>query len=187
MRIGSHICYRLRRFAVAPRQTSQETICCSFERTFRRCWAIGSIWMDCLQSCCDVDVGSVASPIVECCLQIRNFRPILVRATVSKLHMKARKPQNISSGMLRERPSKFSCSPCLLWKSKESKTLILFNASTDFADLSVYCRCPAIHTICEVILARWGTTAHLTIMCFVIATQCECWVVLIAISRCTMM
>jgi urea-proton symporter len=32
-------------------------------------------------------------------------------------------------------------------------------------------KCPAIHTICEVILARWGTAAHLTIMCFVIATQ----------------
>jgi len=32
-------------------------------------------------------------------------------------------------------------------------------------------KCPSIHTICEVILARWGTVAHLTIMCFVIATQ----------------
>jgi hypothetical protein len=34
-------------------------------------------------------------------------------------------------------------------------------------------KCPAIHTICEVILARWGVAAHLTIMCFVIATQCK--------------
>jgi len=32
-------------------------------------------------------------------------------------------------------------------------------------------KCPAIHTVCEITLARWGTSAHITYITFVIITQ----------------
>ena len=48
-------------------------------------------------------------------------------------------------------------------------------------------RCPAIHTVCEIIMARWGTAAHITLMIFVIMTQRECllsqWQKSISIER----
>jgi len=32
-------------------------------------------------------------------------------------------------------------------------------------------KCPAVHTVCEITLARWGTAAHITYITFVIITQ----------------